>query len=369
MPELIFLTGASGFLGSHIAIQLLDRGYNVRATVIPSSARGRRVAELKESYARFGDRFQVVDIPDLAVGDFTAALQGVDGLIHAAAPLAGRATLAEILSGAVDGTLNLIRQAQKVGITRIVVTSSIVTVSDLVNADPNLFTDKHWYAADKETALNGGPWDVYCAAKTLAERELWAFNDAHPELEITTSMCALVDSPFSLTGSTVNPPFLYGPFPEGFKQPTPDYFALSTNIQIYRFLKPSGPYPPCPSYTDIRDCAKAHILALNSPPTAVVGRKRLVISSPHAYDFKGVLELIAEKRPELKDRLNKEAPPTFTFDRLLVDFKRIEEVVGIKKEDFRPSDETFLDAVDSLIAVEKQWAALGHKVDIPDDFE
>lgn len=31
---LLQLTGASGFLGSHIAIQLLEKGYRVRASVV-----------------------------------------------------------------------------------------------------------------------------------------------------------------------------------------------------------------------------------------------------------------------------------------------------------------------------------------------
>ncbi|KAF5372662.1 hypothetical protein D9615_009868 [Tricholomella constricta] len=346
MPQLIFLTGASGFLGSHIATQLLDNGYSVRAT-----ARGRRIEELKNSYAKFGDRFQVVDVPDLATAQFPEALEGVDGLIHTAAPLADRAEPEEIFKGAVDGTLNVVRQAQKAGITHIVVTSSIVTVSTLINANPALFTDQDWYHVDPDKVLEGTNWDVYCAGKTLAERELWAFSAAHPELEITT----------------INPPFLYGPFPEGFTQPTPDYYRLSTNIQLYRFLKPSSRFPPFPGYADVRDCAKAHILGLNSPPTSAVGRKRVVFCSPHGYDFTEILQLLAEKRPELKDRLNKEPPPKFTFDRAPIDFARIEQVVGIKKEDFRPREVTFLDAVDGLLAFEKQWAALGHELQIPDN--
>ncbi|KAF5372658.1 hypothetical protein D9615_009866 [Tricholomella constricta] len=399
MPQLIFLTGASGFLGSHIATQLLDNGYSVRAT-----ARGRRIEELKKSYAKFGDRFQVVDVLDLATDQFPEALEGVDGLIHTAAPLADRAEPEEIfkatvaissfcdfssmsyVQGAVNGTLNVVRQAQKAGITRIVVTSSIVTVSTLINANPALFTDqgelrfglegnqtrmldegretrttfyshqfealrKYWYHVDPDKVLEGTKWDVYCAGRTLAERELWAFSAAHPELEITT----------------INPPFLYGPFPEGFTQPTPDYYRLSTNIQLYRFLKPSSRFPPFPGYADVRDCAKAHILGLNSPPTSAVGRKRVVFCSPHGYDFTEILQLLAEKRPELKDRLNKEPPPKFTFDRAPIDFARIEQLVGIKKEDFKPREVTFLDAVDGLLAFEKQWAALGHELDIPDN--
>ncbi|KAG5645149.1 hypothetical protein DXG03_006772 [Asterophora parasitica] len=164
-----------------------------------------------------------------------------------------------------------------------------------------------------------------------------------------------------------NPPFLYGTFPEGFTQPTPDYYALSTMIQLYRFLKPSSVFPPFPGYADIRDCAKAHITSLDSPPTSVIGRKRVVFASPHGYDFQEILDLIAEKRPELKDRLNKNPPPKFTFDRTPVDFARIEQITGIKKEDYTPRDVTFLDAIDALISFEKQWAALGHELAIPDN--
>ncbi|KAG6834361.1 hypothetical protein H0H93_010089, partial [Arthromyces matolae] len=85
MPELIFVTGASGFLGSHIVLQLLNKGYHVRA-----AARGPRVAELISNYEKFGAQFSAIEVRDLTTDQFPEALEGVDAVIHAAAPLPGK---------------------------------------------------------------------------------------------------------------------------------------------------------------------------------------------------------------------------------------------------------------------------------------
>ncbi|KAG5648603.1 hypothetical protein DXG03_003214 [Asterophora parasitica] len=266
MSELVFVTGASGFLGSHIVDQLLEKGYRVRA-----AARGSKVAELQESYAKFGDRLEVVGVPDIITSQFTDALNGVNAVIHSAAPLPGKAE-PEIIwkarsPGAIDGTLNVVRQAQSAGITRIIVTSSIVTALNSRNS----FTDKDWYLVDKNQGAEGSAQDVYRAAKTLAEQELWAFGDAH-QLDITT----------------INPPIFYGPLAQGFSQRTPNFAALSTDVILYRFLKPSSSFPWTAAYADVRDVATAHILALTGPPSSAVSRKRILLSSPHGFVVKDV---------------------------------------------------------------------------------
>ncbi|KAG6835690.1 hypothetical protein H0H93_015693, partial [Arthromyces matolae] len=156
---------------SHIALQLLNKGYRVRA-----AARGTRVAELAQSYKKFGSRFTAVEVKDLTSDQFPEALEGVDAVIHAAAPLPGKEDTASMLHSAVEGTLNVVRQAEKAGIKRIVVTSSMVTV---LNPGGGI-TDKDWHPTSKEEALKTTGWETYSAAKTLAEKELWAFADAHP---------------------------------------------------------------------------------------------------------------------------------------------------------------------------------------------
>lgn len=329
-------------MGSHIVLQLLHKGYHVRA-----AARGKKVAELAHNYKKFGEKFHAIEVSDIGTDQFPDALKGVDAVIHTAASLAERQAPEVILASAIEGTLNVVRQAEKAGIKRIVVTSSIVSVMNPANS----FTDQDWHPASKETALQGSKFDVYCAAKTLAEKELWAFSDAHPHLDITT----------------LNPPYLYGPLAETFTLPTPNYHALSTDLYIYRLLDPAGQFMDSPAHADVRDIAKAHVLALNAPLTSEVGRKRILIASPHGFDMAATLALIAESRPQLMERLTKGTPPSFGYDRTPIDFKRVEEVLGMTKDDFQVFEDTILDTVDSLLEVEKQWAAQGHEVSIPQD--
>ena len=95
----------------------------------------------------------------------------------------------------VEGTLNLVKQATAAGVRRIVVTSSVITTQGTKKHEflyENIvLTEKDWNPATKETALddieNQNEFHIYGVAKTVAERELWKFADAHPEVDITTS--------------------------------------------------------------------------------------------------------------------------------------------------------------------------------------
>lgn len=224
-----------------------------------------------------------------------------------------------------------------------------------------------WFPITREKALAGSTaMDVYYAAKTLAEQDLWAFADAHPNLDITTSNCFAINAYlFMLTFPLVNPPFLYGPFADDFDLPTPDYYALSGNIYIYRLLDSSGVFPPYPGHADVRDAANAHVLALASPPNSAVGRKRILFASPHGFSYAAVIELIARERPALKERLIKMLPPELLIDRTPVDFGRIQQVLGLSKSDFKTVEDTMLSTVDSLLEIEKKWVAQGHQISIP----
>lgn len=53
----------------------------------------------------------------------------VDGVIHAASPLPGRVSPEEGLEAAIDGSINVLRQAEKVGIKNFVLVSSTVAVT------------------------------------------------------------------------------------------------------------------------------------------------------------------------------------------------------------------------------------------------
>ncbi|KAG6846733.1 hypothetical protein H0H93_012192, partial [Arthromyces matolae] len=314
------------------------------------AARGPRVSELTEIYKKlgFGDKVSVVEIADVSKGEFPEVFQGVDAVIHAAAPvgLDGRVPTEIMLKSTIEGTMNVVRQAEKAGIKRIVVTGSIVNVMN----ERYSFTDNDWYPITQEEALKTTGNDAYRAGKTLAEQALWEFADSHPHLEVTTLL----------------PPMVYGPLAATQPISTGNYNALSTDILIYRLLHADGFYPITNLYIDIRDIALAHVLALNSPPTSVVGRKRILIWSPNEFNIKAAVEHIGEQKPELKERLLTRASPEYPPGiALAIDFGRVEQVLGLKKEDFRTVNQTVLDTVDSLLALEKKWVEEGHQTNIP----
>jgi hypothetical protein len=137
----------------------------------------------------------------------------------------------------------------------------------------------------------------------------------------------------------VNPPFFYGPFTPHFPVPAPDFSAISTDLLFYKFLFPEGTFPSMTHCIDVRDIAQAHVRALDSRPTAQVGRKRLVISSPWGWPFSKTISFIAEKRPALKERLTTTTPPVLPSDAMPMDFGRVEEVLGMGVSDFHTMEQ------------------------------
>jgi nucleoside-diphosphate-sugar epimerase len=119
-------------------------------------------------------------------------------------------------------------------------------------------------------------------------------------------------------------------------------------------------------YIDVRDLARAHVGALSSPPEAAVGRKRLLMASPHDLNYETAIDFIAEKRPELRDRLaDGTKAPKFPIDRMDLDIQRVEEVTGVKVDSYIPWQDTILGTVDDLIKLEKDWVSKGFSVEVP----
>ncbi|KAK0192885.1 hypothetical protein F5146DRAFT_979453 [Armillaria mellea] len=340
---LIFVTGGTGFIGFHILSQLLDNGYSVRA-----AAREKKIDLLNKALSAnySSDRFEVVEVVDIASSDLSQHLKGVDGIIHAAAPLPGRVDPETAFRSSVEGSLHILRQAVEAKIHRIVVTSSVVSYP----FPQGPFGADDWNPVTKEQAIAAGqPILVYVAQKKYADLAVVGFAEKHPEIDITL----------------IGPPFNYGPFAPGFEYllPEPDLNALSTNANIYALLRPGNTeFPGGPGAIDVRDVARAHVVALQSRPSAEVGRKRFAIVSPHRSSYKDALAIIAKERPELKDRLTDAtlAPesPSYT---LPVEWQKIEDVLGLKADSFIPWEKTILDTVDSLVRIEGLWKEKGFK--------
>jgi dihydroflavonol-4-reductase len=110
-PALV--TGASGFLGWHVARVLLERGYSVRALVRPGS----HVDSLDVEPVT-GDLRDPVSL--------ARAVSGCGLVFHVAADYRlWAANPAELYRSNVDGTRNLLQAARQAGVERVVYTSTV----------------------------------------------------------------------------------------------------------------------------------------------------------------------------------------------------------------------------------------------------
>jgi 2-alkyl-3-oxoalkanoate reductase len=146
------VTGASGFLGSHITERLVARGEDVRCLVRPTSR------------TTFLDSLAV----ELSYGDITdatslpSALEGVDTVYHAAAMVGDWGPWETFRAVTINGTRNMLKAASAAGVRRFlhVSTDGIYRYGDLRNGVTE--------ASPYETHF--GWLDYYRRAKTAAEK-------------------------------------------------------------------------------------------------------------------------------------------------------------------------------------------------------
>ena len=116
---LAFVTGATGFLGSHVARVLSEQGARLRL-LVRSTSDLRNVADLNAERV-------TGDLRDTA--SFEKALAGCDALFHVAADYRLWVRDPEqMYRSNVEGTRGLIEAARKQGVRRIVYTSSVATM-------------------------------------------------------------------------------------------------------------------------------------------------------------------------------------------------------------------------------------------------
>src|SRR5690242_16879199 len=126
------VTGASGFLGSHVARQLVARGEDVRVLMRPSST-NRAIADLPLEYV-------TGDLRDPASLD--RAMKGVNRVFHVAADYRLWARRSrEIYDSNVGGTKNLLEAAKRAGVEQLIYTSTVATIAVDRPKLPNEFTD------------------------------------------------------------------------------------------------------------------------------------------------------------------------------------------------------------------------------------
>jgi dihydroflavonol-4-reductase len=147
----VLVTGASGFIGSAIVRAFLNSGFAVRALVRRSSSRTNLICmPVEVAEGDISDKRSLAD-----------ALRGVRFVIHAAADYRiWTRNPAELMAVNVLGATNVMEEALKAGVEKIVYTSSVCTLS---HATPRAVADET-QSLDAAKAFN-----PYKKSKVLAE--------------------------------------------------------------------------------------------------------------------------------------------------------------------------------------------------------
>ena len=254
----VFVTGASGFVASHIIQQLLDAGYRVRGSVRKKN--GPSVTHLQRLPG--AERLELVEADLLDAPVWRDALAGCAYVLHTASPYAldVKDPQRDLVDPALQGTRHVIEAASSSkALVLVVVTSSMAAVTDEPDAD-RVLTEADW---NESSSLERNP---YYYSKTVAEREAW-----HLAEQLRLSVVTI--NPFVIIGPSLSP-------------------GLNTSNAIFADLL-GGVYPGIMRLTwglvDVRDVARAHIEAIERP-----GASGRYLCAAGTITMREVVELLNE---------------------------------------------------------------------------
>ncbi|KAL8646004.1 MAG: hypothetical protein Q9210_006386 [Variospora velana] len=285
--SLVLVTGISGYIGSHVADQLLQAGFRVRGTVRDET----KGAWVKDMFAgKYGDdRIEIVSIADMRpAGAFDEACKGVSGVAHVASDVSFSPDPNQVVPGVIAGALNAASAAAKQpSVKRFVYTSSSIA---LAGAKPDI--EYHVDASQWNEEAVAAAWapppytpdrgiTVYAASKTQAEQALWkhyaaeqqkptfVLNSVNPNVNFGA---ILSDKQFGSTGAAIPAIWQSGEMPVQFKAILPQWMV------------------------DVKDAARLHVAALVDPD--VQGRRILGYAYP--FNWNDVLACLRKLDPGRK---------------------------------------------------------------------
>lgn len=238
--SIVLVTGGSGFVGSHVVVQLLAAGHEVRTTVRRPERQADVLDMLREGGAVSPESLSFFTADLTADEGWREAVAGCDYVLHVASPLSTSVPRDEneMIIPARDGTLRVLRAAREAGVKRVVITSSLGAIGYGHPPRERPFDEADW------TSLAGIDVQPYIKSKTLAERAAWDFVAREGD---------------GLELSVINPAGIFGPVLG------PDY---SGSIEIVRSLL-DGAMPAVPrvyfGVVDVRDVADLHLRAMMAP--------------------------------------------------------------------------------------------------------
>ncbi|KAK9998290.1 hypothetical protein SO802_017893 [Lithocarpus litseifolius] len=278
--EVVCVTGGSGCIGSWLVRELLHRGYNVHATV--QDLKDENETKHLEGLEGAETRLHLFQIDLLDYPSILRAVNGCAGVFHLASPCIVdqvQDPQKQLLDPAIKGTINVLTAAKEAGLSRVVVTSSISSITPSPNWPPDVVKAEGCWS-DIDYCKQKELW--YPISKNLAEKAAWDFSKEK-------GLDVVVVNPGTVMGPVI-PPRLNASMLmllrllQGCTETYEDFFMGSVHF---------------------KDVALAHILVYENK--SATGRHLCVEAISHYGDF---VAKVAELYPEYKvRRLPKDTQP------------------------------------------------------------
>jgi len=260
MKKRVLVTGITGYIAKHVAAQLLKQNYEVVGTIRSLAKADATRSALAGIPGAENVTFVEADL--LSDKGWDKAMEGTDYVIHMASPfvISEPKNESDMIAPAVDGTRRVIHASIRAGIKRVVLTSSIVSMTS--GKPSGTYGPDSWSDVDQKIG-------AYSKSKTLAERAAW-------ELVKDSSMELVAINP----GFVLGPPL--GPVGEGASE------TMVSNLI-------GGKMPMVPDVSmgmvDVRDVARLHVAALEA--TGASG-KRFIAASAVPVAFMYLAEVLKD---------------------------------------------------------------------------
>ena len=234
----VLVTGASGYIGSHIVANLLSKGKTVRATVRDSSD-PERVDHLRAMEIENGGSLEIVQMDLLDSVSVKKAVSGCKEVIHTAAVvvLNSKRAKEKIVDPSVVGTKNVLDAIDATGsVNCLIHTSSTAAIRPQKYADGQVLTTDTW-AKDANIEENPYGYAKYSAEMLVRD---WHKTKDESFRMVTINPCVVLGPPLSkrhLRGS-------------------PSFVMMLLNREIPFVI------PMHMSIVDVRDVAEAHVRAI-----------------------------------------------------------------------------------------------------------
>ncbi|KAJ5976929.1 NAD dependent epimerase/dehydratase [Penicillium viridicatum] len=191
----VLVTGVNGYVASHVAKQLLARGFKVRGTVRDLERTSWLVNDVFKTYTN--DDFELVTIKDFtAEGVYDSAIKGVSAIAHVASVVTFDQDPTTVVPQTVNAAIRIMEAALKEpSVKAFIYTSSVVATTMPMPGNTTHVDRNTWNETAVQLAWAPPPHDasqgsiVYMASKVEAEKAVWKFvEEKNPHFRVN-SVC------------------------------------------------------------------------------------------------------------------------------------------------------------------------------------